>query len=226
MNRLAVVATPVGNLEDLTFRALRTLQQAEIILCEDTRVTNKLLQHYEIKGKKLVSLHQHSTVKEFGQVKIWLEQNKRLALVTDAGTPGVADPGNQLVAWLVQSGGEANIVEPIPGASALTAALSACGFVTDEFLFLGFLPHKKGRQTNLKEIANTNRTIVLFESVHRLSKLLGELTEVIPNRQLVVMKELTKQFETMWRGTADELLKAIPTGKIKGEFVVVIDKIK
>ncbi len=109
---------------------------------------------------------------------------------------------------------------------ALAAALSVCGLVTDEFLFLGFLPHKKGRQTQLAEIAKTNRTVVLFESVHRLAKLLGELSEVIPNRQLVVMKELTKQFETMWRGTAGEVLKIIPAGKIKGEFVVVIDKIK
>lgn len=226
MNRLAVVATPVGNLEDLTFRALRILQQADIILCEDTRVTNKLLQHYKIIGKKLVSLHQHSTVKEFGQVKIWLEQNKHLALVTDAGTPGVADPGNQLVQWLVAATNDSNIIEPIPGASALTAGLSVCGFVTDEFLFLGFLPHKKGRQTHLTEIAKTNRTIVLFESVHRLSKLLGELAEAIPGRQLAVMKELTKQFETIWRGTAGELLKQIPVGKIKGEFVLVIDKVK
>ncbi|MCX6784492.1 MAG: 16S rRNA (cytidine(1402)-2'-O)-methyltransferase [Candidatus Komeilibacteria bacterium] len=226
MTRLAVVATPLGNLEDFTFRALKTLEQAEIILCEDTRVTNKLLQHYAIKGKKLVSLHQHSTIKEFGQVKVWLEQNKRLALVTDAGTPGVADPGNQLIQWLVAETKNSDIAEPIPGPSALAAALSVCGFVTDEFLFLGFLPHKKGRQTQLAEIAKTNRTIVLFESVHRLVKLLGELVVVIPSRQLVVMKELTKQFETMWRGTAGELLKQIPAGKIKGEFVVVIDKAK
>ena len=221
MPTLAVVATPIGNLEDITLRALRILRQADLILCEDTRVTSKLLSHYQI-ATPTQSFHQHSDEKKIIWVMEQISLGRKLALVTDAGTPGVADPGNNLVARFVKKFGSDLLIEPIPGPTALTTALSVCCFATDQFLFLGFLSHKKGRQTELKIIAQTKTAVVVYESVHRLAKLLSELGAIIPNRPLAVMKELTKQFETIWRGTAGELLKKIPSTKIKGEFVIVI----
>lgn len=219
--KLYIVATPIGNLGDITVRALEILKSVDYILCEDTRVTSHLLSHYEIK-KSLVSYHQHSEEKKVREIKELLEQGKNLALVTDAGTPGISDPGNLLIADLRLKIDNFNI-EPIPGVSAVVTALSISGFQTDRFLFLGFPPHKKGRQTFFKEVANAQYTVAFYESCHRIKKCLAELKEVLTiDRQLCVCRELTKKFESIYRGNIDEILNLdIPE---KGEFVIIINK--
>ena len=209
-------------MEDITLRALRILGEVDVVLAEDTRVTGKLLARHTITAQ-LKSYHQQSSERVANQIIELISEGKTLALVTDAGTPSVADPGNELIARIVDALPDVRI-EPIPGASSLTAALSVCGFPTNEFVFLGFLPHKKGRQTLLNEITEISRTTVLFESPHRIGKLLGELEERMPERNVVVLRELTKLHESHYRGTVSEILsqyneKVIPE---KGEFVVVL----
>lgn len=220
---LYIVATPIGNMEDITLRALSVLRGADLILAEDTRVTGKLLSRHGIKTA-MKSYHQQSSVKVADSIIEFLQDEHTVALVSDAGTPGIADPGNELVARIIRELPDVRI-EPIPGASSLTAALSVCGFPTNEFVFLGFLPHKKGRQTLLNEIAELSRTIVLFESPHRIGKLLSELGERIPERTLFIGREITKLHETHYRGTVAELLALFESGSLyhKGEFIVVID---
>lgn len=224
---LYVVATPIGNLEDITLRALRILKEVDYILCEDTRVSKKLLDHYEIKNKKLISYHHHSTEQKIQEI-IELIKNNEVALITDAGTPGISDPGNMLINKIVQTDYNLLIV-PIPGASAVIAALSISGLPTDKFIFKGFVPHKKGRETFLKEVLQAEETIVFYESCHRILKCLEQIAllsqSITKSIQLVVCRELTKKFETVYRGTAKEVLEQIkkdfPMGNPKGEFVVI-----
>ena len=228
MPNLYIVATPIGNLEDITLRALRVLKEVDLILCEDTRQTRKLLDHYEIKTPTL-SYHQHSKLSKIDQIAEQLQAGKNLALVSDAGTPGISDPGNYLVSKLISSEVyklEGLKIISIPGPSALTAAASISGLPTDEFIFLGFLPHKKGRETLFREIASSERTVIFYESVHRIVKTLEKLKTMleIKNRQIVVCRELSKVFETVYRGTAEEVLNQLKPGEIKGEFVVLVER--
>lgn len=227
MGILYVVATPIGNLEDITFRALRVLKEADLILCEDTRVTRKLLDHYDIKTPTM-SYHQHSSEDKVNKLIGLIGRNKSTALVTDAGTPGISDPGGKLVAAAL---GLADIkIEVVPGLSALAAAVSVSGLAMDKFLFLGFLPHKKGRQTLLSKIVQSEYPVVLYESVHRINKLLEELRMKneecgTKNEELriVVCRELTKKFETVYRGTVSEIKSQLKPEETKGEFVVIIN---
>jgi len=221
MAKLYVVGTPIGNLEDVTLRALRTLKEADLILCEDTRVTSKLLKHYNI-GTPTLSYHQHSRLTKINQILSMLREGKTLALVTDAGTPGISDPGGVLVSKIREEFGD--VVEVIPGPSALTAALSISGLPEQEFTFLGFLPHKKGRETLFKEIASSKKLFVFYESTHRLTKTLESLKKFSPLKKVVVAKELTKIFEEVISGAPEEVLKYFEMNKEKqrGEFVIMV----
>ncbi|MBP6859026.1 MAG: 16S rRNA (cytidine(1402)-2'-O)-methyltransferase [Candidatus Magasanikbacteria bacterium] len=220
--KLYILATPIGNLGDITLRALETLQSVDLILCEDTRVTKNLLEHFKIQ-KSLSSYHQHTEAKKIKEIISWLEEGKNIALVTDAGTPGISDPGGILIHQIVQSSKQVEIV-PIPGASAIVSALSISGFPTDRFVFMGFPPHKNKRQKYFKEVAANESVVVFYESGHRIKKCLQELKEVLdPKRQLVVCRELTKKFETIYRGTIAEIAENMQDER--GEFVVVIKSI-
>lgn len=214
---LFIVSTPIGNLKDITYRAIETLNSVDFIACEDTRVTSVLLKHYDIK-KELVSLNpaNEDNKKEWIVSKIISGQN--CALVSDAGTPGISDPGARLVSHAIEK--NINVI-PIPGPSAVIAALSISGLPTSPFIFEGFLPQKKGRQKKLKELAEIEGTIVLYESTYRLEKLLIELDNFLTDRYLVVCRELTKKFEEIWRGTAAEI-QSKNDKILKGEFVIVI----
>jgi len=221
---LSVVATPIGNLADITLRALDTLKQADVIACEDTRVTAKLLARYEIQ-KPLLIFHAQSGRHATTRILQLLGDGKRVALVTDAGTPGVSDPGNELVRSVRDVLRDEVIIEAIPGPTALTAALSIAGMPTHEFTFLGFLPHKKGRQTRFKEIAESERAIVFYESPHRIEKALQSLTEVLEEtRKISVLRELTKMHESVIEGTAQEVATYFTehSGEVRGEFVVIV----
>lgn len=220
MSTLYIVATPIGNLEDITLRAIRILKEVDFVLCEDTRVTRTLLNHYQITTPTL-SFHQHSEKFEIAKIISLLKEGKNLALVTDAGTPGVSDPGGVLVAAALSAVPDCQIAS-VPGPSALTAAISISGLPMDKFLFLGFLPHKKGRQTLLKKISASEYPVVLYESVHRIGKLLDELSD--QGYHLVVCRELTKKFETIYRGTVAEVIGQIKPTEVKGEFVVIIHR--
>jgi len=227
MSILRIVATPIGNLEDLTLRALRTLKESDFVLCEDTRVTRKLLDHYEIKTPT-ISYHQHSGDIKVDKIISLLKEGKNLALVTDAGTPGISDPGSKLVSVVRKEFGDDVLIESVPGVAALTAAISIAGTGFDRFLFLGFLPNKKGRQTMLREIMASVYPVVLYESKHRIIKLLEEL-EVIRDKtelEVSVARELTKMYESFYNGTAVSVLKEIKAdpNNLKGEFVVLIKK--
>jgi 16S rRNA (cytidine1402-2'-O)-methyltransferase len=229
MGTLSIVATPIGNLEDITLRAIRVLKEADAIFCEDTRVTAKLLERYEI-SKPLVRCDAEKEESAAKTAIEMLEAGKKIAFVSDAGTPGISDPGARLVRAMRRSsealreaGQEQFKIEAIPGASALTAALSIAGLDSDEFVFMGFLPHKKGRQTALKEIAASERTVVLYESPHRILKLLKELETFAPGKNVSVAKELTKMHEEILEGTPAEIAKRLETeGKDRGEFVVIV----
>ncbi|MFH0805129.1 MAG: 16S rRNA (cytidine(1402)-2'-O)-methyltransferase [Patescibacteria group bacterium] len=222
MVTLYVVATPIGNLEDMTDRARRVLGEVDTVLCEDTRHTLQLMNHLGIR-KPLLSYHQHSQVQKVDQIITMLRQGKNLALVSDAGTPGLSDPGGVLVAQIVRELGSTVRIEPVPGATALGAIISVAGVPTDRFLFLGFLPHKNGRRSLFEEIKNSERTVIFYESTHRILKAMAILTEVLEtDRQVVVGRELTKKFETIYRGSAQEVLKQLEAGETRGEFVVVV----
>ncbi len=216
---LYVVATPIGNLDDLTIRARNILNQVEAIICEDKRVTSKLLEHFNI-NKQLFSLHQHSKPVELQFLLDQLIKGKVLAYVTDAGTPGIADPGGKLVAVAVESGVK---IIPIPGPSALTCSISIAGINLQEFCFLGWPPHKKGRQTFFREVAVSQRPVIFYESTYRIIKTLKQLAEIVPTRQLIVARELTKKFETIYRGVAREILNQFQITSTKGEFVVIVN---
>jgi 16S rRNA (cytidine1402-2'-O)-methyltransferase len=221
MGTLSIVATPIGNLEDITLRALRTLKECDVIYAEDTRVISKLLARYEIK-RPLQRLDAVTEAKKAEEVVARLLEGERVVFVSDAGTPGVSDPGARLVAAVRAQLPTAKI-EAIPGASALTAALSIAGMDTGEFTFIGFLPHKKGRQTALKKIAESDLSVVLYESPHRILKLLEEL-ETFSVARVVVARELTKMHEELISGTPAEMLAyfAKHPDRVRGEFVVIV----
>lgn len=216
---LYLVATPIGNLEDITLRAIRVLRECDVVAAEDTRRTGQLLKHLEL-TKPLVSYFQFNEARRAEEILQRLARGEKVALVTDAGSPGISDPGERVVRAAIAAGFR---VEAVPGACALVAALTASGLPTDEFHFIGFLPHKSGqRLRQLGALATTSGTLVLYESPYRIEKLLGELREVLPERQIVLARELTKKFEEFLRGTATELLAQAQSRSWKGEFVVLI----
>lgn len=217
-NSLFIVSTPIGNLKDITLRALDVLKEADFIACEDTRVTGFLLNHYDIK-KEMVSLNANNENQKIEYVLDRITGGENCALVSDAGTPAISDPGIRLISAAIKK--NINVIT-VPGPSALTAALTLSGLPTDSFVFEGFIPQKKGRQKKLKELADEKRTIVIYESTHRIEKLLNELNEYMPGRLIVICRELTKKFEEVWRGYPEEILSTLSDRIIKGEFVVVI----
>lgn len=217
---LFVVATPLGNLSDVTDRARETLAAVDAVLCEDTRVTSKLMAALGIE-KTLISFHQHSGAGKTGEIVRRLADGASFALVTDAGTPAISDPGGMLVEAVVRELGDDAKVVPIPGPSAVIAALSVSGFPADRFTFLGFPPHKKGRQTFFRELAAMEGTVAFYESTHRIMKCMEELLP-LGERPIVVCRELTKLHETTYRGTAAEVTEKLKATSIRGEFVVII----
>jgi len=226
---LYIVATPIGNLKDITLRAIEVLKNSEIILCEDTRVSKKLLNYYQIK-KPLLSYHQHSGPKKVEKIISLLKEGKTISLICDAGTPGIADPAGKLIEEITKKAPQIEI-KPIPGPSALTAALSAAGLPANQFVFLGFLPKRKKRKAILEKIlTKEEKTIVFYESPFRIIKTLSEMEEIDKennlNHQTIVFKELTKKFEKTWRGNSikEVLEKMNKENKIKGEFVIVLKK--
>jgi len=220
---LYVIATPIGNLEDITLRALRVLrEEVALIACEDTRQTQKLLSHYEIR-KPLISYHEHNEVARTKQILETLERGESVALVSDAGTPLISDPGYRVVHAAVEKG---VLVVPIPGASAALSALAASGLATDEFRFIGFLPPKAvARRKLLEGLAERSATIVAYESPHRLLESLGDIAQVLGPRDMVVARELTKLHEEFIRGSADTVRNELERrGTVKGEITLVIGK--
>lgn len=219
MSKLSIVATPIGNMEDITLRALRTLKECDVIYAEDTRVVSKLLARYEIK-KPLQRLDATTESKKAEEIVARLESGEHVVYVSDAGTPGISDPGSRLVARARAAGAQ---IEAIPGASALTAALSIAGLASDAFTFFGFLPHKKGRQTLLKKIAEGDIPVVLYESPHRILKLLEELAQHQVSH-VIIARELTKVHEELISGTPTELLAhfAAHPDTVRGEFVAIV----
>lgn len=216
---LYIVATPIGNLGDITFRAIETLKQADLILCEDTRVTKGLLIHFDITTPTM-SYHQHSTMIDVRKIEALLNEGKNIALVTDAGTPGISDPGNLLIQQLTNNNKQLTIV-PIPGASAVIAALSISGFPTDKYIFMGFPPHKNKRVKYFQEVADSEYTVVFYESSHRIVKAIENMKAVLSeDRELCICRELTKKFETIYRGTVKEISEIDMSEK--GEFVVIV----
>lgn len=220
---LYIVATPIGNLEDITLRALRVLGECDAVLCEDTRVTRKLLVHYGIETPT-ISYHEHSGSAKYEKVHTLLSEGKTLALVTDAGTPGISDPGALLVEYLRSAVPDVRI-EPVPGPSALVAALSVSGVTAPSFTFLGFPPHKKGRKTFFEGVVRSEHVVVFYESTHRLVKALEELARTLPEtRRVRVCRELTKLHEEVVSGAASEVCAhflAHPD-TVRGECVVVV----
>lgn len=218
--KLYIVATPIGNLSDITFRAIEVLKEVDLILCEDTRVTKKLLSHYGIKTSTQ-SYHQHSDERKKEQILTELLLGKNIALVTDAGTPGISDPGNELIDYLV-SRSDIEII-PIPGPSALTSALSICGLNVSKFTFLGFMP-KKGRTKLLTWLKSSQIPFVFYESPYRVQKTLKALSEAFEYRgSVVVARELTKMYEEVYRGDFESVLQKLENSNPKGEVVVIID---
>lgn len=215
---LHIVATPIGNLEDISFRAVRTLKEVNFIACEDTRVTKVLLNKFDITNE-LFSLNAQSEKNKLHFVVERILKGENCALVSDAGTPTISDPGVRLVNEAIKNGIQ---ISGIPGANAAILALSISGLPTDSFIFEGFLPQKKGRQKILKLLSEEERTVVLYESTYRIEKLLKELSEFMPKRIIIVHRELTKMYEESWRGYASELLEELPNKITKGEFVVII----
>lgn len=216
---LYLVATPIGNLEDITLRALRTLQECDVIAAEDTRRTGLLLKHFGI-SRPLLSCFQFNEAKRSEEIIARLRRGEKVALVTDAGSPGISDPGQRMVQVVLAAGFR---VEPVPGACALVAALTASGLPTDEFHFIGFLPHKSGRRRDkLESLKSVSGTLVLYESPYRVGKLLAELGEIFPDRTVILARELTKKFEEFQRGKPAELLEVAKKRVLKGEFVVLV----
>lgn len=224
MSILYVVATPIGNLEDITLRAIRVLGEVDYVLCEDTRMTRKLLSHYDIKTPT-ISYHANSKITKLEKILEMLEEGKNLALVSDAGTPTISDPGVQLVEAIREKLPEVKVLS-VPGASALTAAISVAGVPSARFEFLGFLPHKKGRETIFSEIATSDTTTIFYESPHRIIKTLESLAKHCPEKNISISRELTKIYESFVSGTPAEVLQHYDENKeeIRGEFVVIVSK--
>ena len=234
MSKFYVVATPIGNMGDISFRAIETLKNVDLILCEDTRETKKILEKYNI-NKPTMSYHAQSKLSKTDKIFELLKEGKDLALVSDAGTPGISDPGAMLVAQIKECQGLSLTqgvsktvfdiqVIPIPGASAVITALSTSGLPTHEFTFLGFLPHKKGRETLFKEIAESKITMVFYESPHRILKTLESLQKFCPNKKVCIARELTKIYEEFKTGSPAELLEYFTknSDKVRGEFTVIV----
>ena len=217
---LFVVGTPIGNLEDITLRAISTLQNVDLILAEDTRNSKKLLSAHNI-DTKMMSYLEHSNEKETKRIISLLLDGKNLALISDAGTPTISDPGYGLIRDCIKK--EIKII-PIPGASAITTAMSVSGLPSDSFTFFGFLPQKKGRIKKIKELLIVDNTIILFESPFRLEKTLNQLKEYLGNRSVVVGRELTKLYEEIIRGNLEDVIKYFSKSKVKGEIVIMIGK--
>jgi 16S rRNA (cytidine1402-2'-O)-methyltransferase len=216
---LYLVATPIGNLEDITLRALRTLRQCDLVAAEDTRRTGQLLKYFGI-SKPLVSCFQFNEARRSEDLIARLQRGDRIALVTDAGSPGISDPGERVVRAAIAAGLR---VEAVPGPSALVAALTASGLGTEEFHFIGFLPHKSGqRRRKLEGLKVVPGTLVFYESPYRVEKLMVELSEILPDREVVLARELTKKFEEYSRGKAADLLVKIRNRAARGEFVVLV----
>ena len=223
MGKLFLVPTPIGNLEDMTFRGIRILKEVDLILAEDTRTSARLLNHYEI-NNKLVSHHKFNEHKTVEMIAGQIENGKNVALISDAGTPGISDPGFLLVKTCLDKEIE---VECLPGATALIPALVNSGFPTDRFTFEGFLPQKKGRQKKIKELLTEPRTMVFYESPYRLIKTLEQFAEFLgPDRRASVSRELSKFFEENRRGTLAELIEYFGSKTIKGEIVIVLEGYK
>lgn len=233
MNTLYIVGTPIGNLEDITFRAVRVLKEVDVILCEDTRVTSRLLQKYEIPKKPLFTYNEQDSGVAIEKIIELLTEGKNVALVTDAGTPGISDPGSYLVEQIRQHFRKVQPfdvevepfkIESVPGPSALTTAFSIAGVPVSDFTFLGFLPHKKGRETLFKEISSMERTAVFYESPHRILKTLESLNKFSPNKKVTIARELTKIHEEVISGTASEIIEFFSKNeeKVRGEFVVLV----
>ena len=220
MSKLFLVPTPIGNLEDITLRSIRILNEVDLILAEDTRTSGKLLKHFDIKTP-MQSFHMHNEHKVLDKMVDKLKLGIKIALISDAGTPGISDPGFLLVRACVEEGIE---TECLPGATALIPALVQSGFPTDRFIFEGFLPPKKGRQTRLKLWSEETRTIVFYESPHKIVKTLSQLQEFVGgDRRLSVSRELSKKFEETVRGTVNELVLHFTNTAPKGEFVIVLE---
>lgn len=219
MGILYLVATPIGNLEDITPRAIRILKEVDLVVCEDTRVTGKLLSHFEIK-KPLESFFEHSEQVKSGRIVGYLEDGRNVALVSDAGMPSICDPGYRLVKEAVEA--EIKVV-PIPGPSAAISALATSGLPTDQFVFVGFLPQKQGKRQNfLEALLEEKRTIIAYESPHRLSFALQDILEVLGDRQICVARELTKIYEEFIRGSVSEVMEKLKDKEVKGEITLVI----
>lgn len=236
MKKFYIVATPIGNLEDITLRAIRALKEVDLILCEDTRVTKKLLNKYEIKTPtmsypfdKLRTSHSQKINPTIQKVLNLIDEEKTLSLVSDAGTPCISDPGSLLVSKIKEKFGDDLQIIPISGASAVITALSGAGVPASDFLFLGFLPHKKGRETLFKEISESKRTVAFYESPHRILKTLESLKKYLDkNKKITIARELTKIYEQIISGKPEEILKYFEQNidKIKGEFVVIVSNIR
>ncbi len=219
MGKLYLVPTPIGNLEDMTLRAIRILKEADVILAEDTRTSGKLLQHFEI-STHMQSHHMHNEHKTVDTLVKRMQAGETIALISDAGTPAISDPGFLLTRACVENGIE---VDCLPGATAFVPALVNSGLPNDKFIFEGFLPVKKGRQTRLKFLAEETRTMVFYESPHKLIKSLGSFVEYFgADRPVSVSRELTKLYEETIRGTAEEVLKHYTEKPPKGEIVIVV----
>jgi 16S rRNA (cytidine1402-2'-O)-methyltransferase len=216
---LYLVATPIGNLEDITLRALRVLKECDVVAAEDTRHSGQLLKHFGI-SKPLLSYFQFNEAKRSEEIIERLRRGEKVALVTDAGSPGISDPGERVVKAALAAGLR---VEAVPGACALIAALTASGLATDEFHFIGFLPHKSGQRRNqLERLKAFSGTLILYESPYRIEKILNELNDIFPQRTVVLARELTKKFEEFLRGTPKELLDVVKKRSLKGEFAVLV----
>ena len=218
--QLFVVGTPIGNLKDVTLRAISTLQSVDIILAEDTRNSKKLLDAHKIETK-MISYHEHSNDKEIKKIIDLLLEGKDLALISDAGTPTISDPGYGLIRDCIKHD---IVIVPIPGVSAITAAMSVSGLPSDSFTFVGFLPQKKGRLKKIEQLKNIENTVILFESPYRLEKTLNQLLEHLGNRSVVVGRELTKLYEEVIRGNLGDVIKYFSKSKVKGEIVIMIGK--
>ncbi len=218
--QLFVIGTPIGNLEDITLRAISTLKNVDIILAEDTRNSKKLLNAHNI-DTKMMSYHDHSSEKEIKKIVSLLLDGKELALISDAGTPTISDPGYGLIRDCIRN--DIGIV-PIPGVSSITAAMSVSGLPSDSFTFVGFLPQKKGRLKKIKELKKLDNTIILFESPFRLEKTLNQLLEHLGDRAVVVGRELTKLYEEVIRGNLSKVIMHFSKSKVKGEIVIMIGK--
>lgn len=219
--KLYIVATPIGNLQDITLRALEVFSRVKVVLAEDTRQTKKIFARHGIQTK-LVSYHQHSDEKKINEIVRLLEEYGEVALVTDAGTPGISDPGNELISTLSKKFGDSLEIQTVPGPSALTALASIADIPMNKFLFLGFPPHKKGRQKFFDEIATSRHPVILYESPYRIIKTLEALSERRAGAHVVVGKELTKLYEKIYRGSIEEVLEQIKKDGPRGEYTLII----